>query len=252
MAQMASWGPSAVVSTDTTNSFGEIAANRTAALVQQSSLFSGIPPKDCKEIVSAARKEVYMRRQTIFLEGDPVRQMVLLTSGCAKIVQVGQNGCEVILRLNGTGEALGMVGLNTQARHCSTAQALSASTALVWEAAAFESLSERFPALRRNTTSILCKRLEDLEERFREISTEKVSARLSHEIVRLLNQVGRRVNGVVEIRLSREEMAQLIGTTLFTVSRLLSDWDQRGIVSARREAVSVHNLQALVELSEIE
>jgi len=68
----------------------------------------------------------------------------------------------------------------------------------------------------------------------------------------LLNQVGRRVNGAVQINLSREELAQLIGTTLFTVSRLLSDWDEQGIVSAGRESVIVKNLEALVELSERE
>jgi len=252
MAGAQSWGPSAVVSASTTNSSGDIAAYRIAALVQHSPLFSNISPMDCKEIASAARKEVYTRRQRIYLEGDPVRQIVLLTSGCAKIVQVGQNGCEVILRLHGPGDALGMVRLDTHTRHCSTAQSLGASTALVWDAAAFESLSERFPALRRNTTQILCNRLEELQERFREISTEKVAARLSHEIVRLLNQIGRRVNGAVQINLSREELAQLIGTTLFTVSRLLSDWDQQGIVSAGRESVTVKNLEALVELSERE
>jgi CRP/FNR family transcriptional regulator, nitrogen oxide reductase regulator len=74
---------------------------------------------------------------------------------------------------------------------------------------------------------------------------------LSHQLIRLLNQLGR-VNGGGEIRLSREELAQLTGTTLFTVSRLLSEWNQRGIVSTRREAVSVNNFQALAELGEIE
>jgi len=99
--------------------------------------------------------------------------------------------------------------------------------------------------------NILCQQLHELEERYREISTEKVSVRLSHQLIRLLNQLGR-VNGGQEIRLSREELAQLTGTTLFTVSRLLSEWNQRGIVSARREAVSVHNIQALAKLGEIE
>lgn len=230
----------------------ETSTNRLSALVQQSPLFLDISPEDCKNIVSAAHEKEFMRREAIYLEGDPVRQILLLTSGCVKIMQFGQNGSEVILRLNGPGEVVGTVGLCTQGRHCSMAQALRASTALVWDAAVFESISQRFPTLRRNTARILCQRLEELEERFREISTEKVASRLSRQIVRLLNQVGRRVNGDVEISLSREELAQLTGTTLFTVSRLLSDWDQRGIVSTRREAVSVVNLQALVELSECE
>jgi CRP-like cAMP-binding protein len=253
MAGAQPWGPSAVVaSAGSSNSPRGVLPDRTTVLVQHSPLFSNISPLDCREILSAARKEVYAHRQKIYLEGDPVRQIVLLTSGRAKIVQVGQNGYEVILRLNGPGDALGMVGLSTYTRHCSTAQALGESTALLWEAAAFEALSERFPALRRNTSHILCKRLEELQERFREISTEKVAARLSHEILRLLNQVGRPGNGGVQINLSREELAQLIGTTLFTVSRLLSDWDQQGIVSAHRQSVTIKNLQALVELSEAE
>jgi CRP/FNR family transcriptional regulator, nitrogen oxide reductase regulator len=252
MSQGQSWGSSAVVTAGTANSSVEIGASRITGPIQKSSLFLSISPMDCREIVSAARKEVYKRRETIYLAGDPVREIVLLTSGCVKIVQIGQNGSEVILRLNGPGEAFGMAGSSGQTRHCSSAQALAASTALVWEIGAFESLSERFPLLRRNTTHILCKRLEELEERFREVSTEKVAARLSHEMVRLLNQVGHRVNGGVQIYLSREELAQLIGTTLFTVSRLLSDWDEQSIVSARRESVIVKNLEALVELSERE
>jgi CRP-like cAMP-binding protein len=66
----------------------------------------------------------------------------------------------------------------------------------------------------------------------------------------LLPQVGKRVNDEVEISLSREELAQLTGTTLFTVSRLLSQWELQGIVSARREMVSVRDVQALTALSQ--
>jgi CRP-like cAMP-binding protein len=224
----------------------ESETSRRAALVQHSPLFTGISARECREIVSSAHERHYTRRQTIHLEGDPIGQVILLTSGSAKIVQFGQNGTEVILRLRGAGELVGPAGSSPQGRHCSMAQALGAATALVWDAAVFESISQRFAILRRNIMRILCQQLQELEERYREISTEKVAARLSHQLMRLLNQVGRRVNGGVEISLSREELAQLTGTTLFTVSRLLSGWSQMGIVSTRREAV------ALTELAESE
>jgi len=120
---------------------------------------------------------------------------------------------------------------------------------LAWDKPIFEALSQRLPTLRRNTARILEERLQEMQERFREIATEKVAPRLSSELVRLLHQVGRRVNGHVEISLSREELAQLTGTTLFTVSRLLCQWEVRGIVSSRRETVLVRNLPALIELS---
>jgi len=235
----------------TTGFLSESETTRREALVKASPLFSDIPVSECREMVSAAYEKHFARRQTIFLEGDPVRRVVLLTSGSAKMMQLGKSGAEVILGVRGRGEVVGTVGLRPQDRHCSGAQALVSSTALVWDATVFETLSQRSAQLGRNIMNILCQQLHELEERYREISTEKVSVRLSHQLIRLLNQLGR-VNGGHEIRLSREELAQLTGTTLFTVSRLLSEWNQRGIVSARREAVSVHNIQALAKLGEIE
>jgi CRP-like cAMP-binding protein len=228
----------------------ESEATRRTALVQHYPLFAEISAAECREIASAANEKHFARRQTIFMEGDPVRRVVLLTSGSAKIAQLGQSGAEVILGVRGPGEVVGTVGLRPQDRHSSTALALAPSSAFVWDAGVFETFSQRSVQLRRNITDLLCRQLHELEERYREISTERVSVRLSHQLVRLLNQLGRRVNGRLEIRLSREELAQLTGTTLFTVSRLLSDWNQRGIVSTRREAVSVDDFQALSHVGE--
>ena len=226
--------------------------NPVPSLVEEFPLFEGIAPQDRREILSAARAEHYPRRQIIFSQGEPIRQIILLSFGCVKITQSGQSGFEVILRLSGRGELVGTTGLCLRCNHCSTARAVRDSSALVWEAAVFESLSERFPNLRRNRLRILNECLLDLEERFREISTEKVAPRLGREIVRLLGQVGRRVNGYVEINLSREELAQLTGTTLFTVCRLLSQWERQSLVSTGRETVMVRNVAGLVRLYESE
>ena len=228
------------------------AIRHRAELVRGFPLFSNISPIDCREIVSTADDMEFLRRQTIYFEGDPIRQIMLLTSGCVKITQVGLNGAEVILRLVGPRDVVGAVGGGARINHCSTARALRSSTALVWDAGIFEAILEQFPTLRRNSARILDLRLEEIEERFREVSTEKVAPRLSSQIARLLQQVGQCVNGAVEISLSREELAQLTGTTLFTVSRLLSNWEQRGIVRTRREGLTVCKLQALIELSESE
>ena len=223
--------------------------SQRAASVQRFALFSGIPLADCIKIVSTAQEKHFSRRQTIFFEGDPIRHIVFLLSGCVKVTQFGPNGQEVILRLNGPGEMVGMIGLHAKGSHSSTARTVQMATALVWEATHFEAVSERYPLLRRNTARVLEQRLHELEERFREVSTEKVSPRLSSQLLRLLTQVGKRVNDEVEIGLSREELAQLTGTTLFTVSRVLSGWEQQGILVTRRKVVSIRNLQALAALS---
>ena len=223
--------------------------NHTVALVRRSSLFSGISLPICKEIVSLAHEKKFESAQVIFCQGDSVRQVLLLTSGCVKLLQVGANGHEVMLRLSGPGEPIGIAESHIR-NHNSTARAQQPCTALAWDVVTFEAIFERHAFVRRNMLNILFQYLEDMHERFREISTERVAARLSSQIIRMMHRVGRQVNGEIEISISREELAQLIGTTLFTVSRLLSDWDRQGIVAARREAVSVRNLPALVDLSE--
>lgn len=226
--------------------------NARGSLIQGFALFADVSPSDCSTIVACAREKRFARRQNIFSEGEPVRQVTLLLSGCVKITQIGVNGTEVILRLNGTGEVVGAFRLCADCHHCSTAQAVQPSTALVWDAVTFEKLLERYPAFRRNIVRALEERLQEMEQRFREVSTERVGSRLSSELVRLTNRLGRPSEGHLEITLSRAELAQLTGTTLFTVSRLLCQWQTLGIVKIRREAVLVRDFAALTQLSQSE
>ncbi len=229
-----------------------VLANQKLMLAQRSPLLAGLSIADCATIVAGGHERHFLRRETIFVEGDPIRQVLLLLTGCVKLTQFGQSGSEVILRLTGPGEVLGALTMCTGGDHCSSALTLEPSSAVVWDSASFDGLSDRFPALRRNAVRILEARLREMDQRFREVSTEKVAPRLSSQLVRLFTQVGKRTNGSVEISLSREELAQLIGTTLFTVSRLLCQWESLGIVNARRECVMVLDLAALSRLSEPE
>ena len=100
--------------------------------------------------------------------------------------------------------------------------------------------------------AILDEHLLELEDRFREVATDKVAARVALQLLRLQKKIGRPVNGGVEIGLSREELAQMTGTTLYTVSRLLSDWEGRGVVRPRRKAVAICDVSSLQAISEEE
>jgi CRP-like cAMP-binding protein len=121
---------------------------------------------------------------------------------------------------------------------------------LVWDAPTFKTLVTRYPVLHQNMVRILSEDLLELQERFREVATERVAPRVARQLVRLLKRIGRSVNGAVEVSLTREELAQMTGTTLFTVSRLLSAWEALGLVLPRREGLTVCNVQALRAMAE--
>ena len=239
----------AIVRKVLTRTDGDAVIAKRIEWIRQFPAFSNLTAFECREILLVAREKEFLRRHTVFLEGTPCRQVLLVLSGCIKTTQLSSSGCEVILRLCGPGELVGALGPYLGTDNWVTARTMKSTTALVWETATFETLSDRYPHLRRNTARFLAHRLQEAEERFREVSTQEVSSRLSSQLIRLSNQLRPHNKAVFELSLSREELAQLIGTTLFTVSRLLSQWEKQGIVSSRREAVTVKNIPALTELS---
>jgi CRP-like cAMP-binding protein len=195
----------------------------------------------------------FTRQQSIFCAGDALQNVILLIEGSVKMTQINEDGSEVILRLVEPGEIVGAIGRARPCAQVSTAKARTPCKALVWDRATFESLSRRFPALQFNALRILEDCLQQIEARFCDISTKRVPQRLARELTRLVPQVGRKVGvGAFEINLTREELAQLTATTLYSVSRQLSIWAQKGVVSPRRLGLLVRNTDALVGLSDLE
>lgn len=224
--------------------------NPYSGVLGKSPLFSGLSAADIDTIFRGARVKEFTRGQVVHLEGGRVEQVLLLSSGFIKRSKITNSGSEVILRLDTPGDLLGAEGLLSDGTHCTGAQAFRLCRTWVWDAEVFRESLEHFPVLSQKIVAILDRRLLELEERFREVATERVGPRVARQLLRLLDQLGRTVKGGIEIRLSREEVAQMTGTTLFTVSRLFSAWESRAMLIPRREAVIICDVQLLRAVSE--
>lgn len=208
-------------------------------LVAGSALFAGLEEKECGEIVSCARTRTFARDELLFTQGQPVRSLIVLQSGSVKHTQLSSGGNEVLLWMSGIGDAVNLEPESASGHTCS-ARAIERCRALVWEYNRLQSLLSQYPQIRRNISLILAGRLHELEERFREMATEKVAKRLALTLLRLLKRVGKPGRGGMEISLTREELAQMTGTTLFTISRILSGWAEKGLVQPRRQGVVIN------------
>jgi len=227
-------------------------AERTV-LMCASALFAGLTERECIEIASCAKARTFARDELLFMQGQPVRNLVLLQSGSVKSTQLSPNGNEVILWMNGSGEAVGVPADSPSCSHTCSARAMEQCRALTWEYTRLQNLLAEYPQIRKNISQILSNRLNELEERFREVATEKVAKRVALALMRLLKQVGKQSSiGGIEVSLSREELAQMTGTTLFTISRLLSKWGEEGFVLPRREAVVIRDPKRLMQLGDEE
>ena len=191
--------------------------------------------------------------RTFFREGDPARSFFVLRRGRVKFTQVTAEGHEVILRVIGTGEPFGGVAaIEEGAAYPVTARAVEPSEAHAWDGPKITALMHRFPSIAVNAARMIARRLHELQRQHRELMTERVERRIARALVRLAQHAGRRVEGGVEIDfpLSRQDLAQMTGTTLFTVSRTLSGWEADGLISTGRRRVIVRQPHRLVRIAE--
>lgn len=227
-------------------------AGRRMAAIDSAPLFRGATHAEKVQLLARARERRAARKEFFFQEGRPAAEAMLLCSGRVKLTQLSADGQEFISRLAGPGEQLDCLGQLPGGAHPSTAEALEESVALVWDRRHLEDVIEASAVLRRNALRIVTRRLLYAEQNACELATERVAQRLSRTLVRLVGQVGRPSEGSVLVALTREELAQMTGTTLFTVSRTFSQWETAGVIRPRREGVLVDDPAGLVRIADSE
>lgn len=213
-------------------------------------LFAGLSLSECLEIAERARPRVFARNELLFMQGQPFRTLVLVESGCVKLTRLSSNGNEVIVALRGSRDAIDLPAGPIACNHTCNAVVVVRCKALTWDWLTLENLATT-AQLNRNICSILTRQLQELQERYHEMAAENVGRRLACALLRLAKQFGTSTDEGTEISISRQELAQMTGTTLFTVSRLISKWAELGLVLPRREAVLVLNPERLDFVSSI-
>lgn len=98
-----------------------------------------------------------------------------------------------------------------------------------------------YPSIALNAMSDLATRVEELRDRYRELATECVEQRLAQALIRLAAQTGTQTQAgvLIDVPLSRQDVAEMIGTTLYTVSRILGAWERIGLVDVGRQRVEI-------------
>jgi CRP-like cAMP-binding protein len=220
-------------------------------LLERSELFEGLDLSVCTYMASTARFRGYQSRDSIFVAGDLIREVLLLVDGLVKLTLSGEEGTEVIIRLCLPGEVVYAPAIVPESRYFLTAETMQACRVAAWDGRTFEAAQDRFPALQRNAICILEQRTRELERSFCEVSTRKATPRLAQSLLHLLDQIGHKVNGHAEIHITRESLGQMTAMRAATVSRVLSKWEKQGFVSLRRDAIEVHDASGLSDACKV-
>jgi CRP-like cAMP-binding protein len=223
-----------------------------ARLLAAVSLFKGLNEAALQEVAAAARSRTVAGGALFFAEGDDATAFYVVQAGSVKLTQLSPEGHTVVLRLLGDGDAFGGVAAFSGGTYPITAEAVTETTAFEGPGASMARLIEQHPALAMNALRFVQARLQDLQVQYRQLSTDKVERRVARAFLRLVQHAGKRVEGgvLIDLPLSREDIAQMTGTTLFTVSRIVSRWEAAGLIEAGRQRMVIRNPHGLLKIAD--
>lgn len=220
--------------------------------LEESELFKGLPAGDAKDALELAKRRRFGTGDLLFRQGDAAEGFMVLVEGRVKVAQTTSDGHQTLVRFITPGELFGCVPLLGEDRYPGTAEAVEPVSVLAWDSEATARLLERHPRFATSALRVVGGRLREFQDRLQEVSTERVERRLARAVLRLAHQAGRKTEeGVlIDLPLTRAELAEMIGTTLYSVSRILAEWQRRGLVSTARQRIVVRRPHELVAIGE--
>ncbi|PWK73844.1 Crp/Fnr family transcriptional regulator [Aminobacter sp. AP02] len=215
-------------------------------------VFQGMAPEDLDRVLQQARSLRIAKDQAVFEQEGEAHSFFLLLDGHARVVKTTPDGQQVIVRYISPGELMGIAHALGRSTYPASAVAAVDCVVLAWPGHLWPELAESFPSFGTSTYKTVGARLQETQARVVELATEQVEQRVAHALLRLVKQTGKKTDEgiLIDFPISRQDIAEMTGTTLHTVSRLLTAWEEKGLVKSGRQKVTVvepHRLFVLAE-----
>lgn len=230
--------------------------NTDAQLAPQSlaamGLFRGLMAAALEAVAASARVRRFSKDSLIFNQGDDSVRAHAVVEGGVRIAQSGSDGAQVVIRFVGPGEMFGTVSLFTDGRYPANAVTVCETLGASWSEPELWELMRCHPQIAINVIRIIGKRLQEVQDRVRELATQRAERRVAHAVLRLARQAGHSTIGgtVIEFPLRRKDVANIAGTTLHTASRILSAWEKAGLLTSHKQRLTLRNPSGILRIAE--
>jgi len=218
----------------------------------QSDFFKGISETYNADILKAGTHQILKTNDILFHQGDPPTRIYFVLKGQLKLTKLHEAGKEAIIRYIGPGELTAAVTVLRNDEHLVTAEVVSKTEVIGWDRQTILNLMNRYPQIAINMLCTVLERIDDMQDRYLELSAEHVERRIARSLLRIMQHAGQKSQDGIQINfpITREDLANYTGTTLYTVSRTLSAWGKKGWIKSRREQITITDPHQLVLFAE--
>lgn len=217
------------------------------------SLFNGLQPEDLSRINNHKTCVLYKKGQNIFYEGTRPTGLFCMNGGKVKVVKNDVQGKEFILYIAKPGDFLGYRALLSEEFYGATATVLEDAKICFIPREDFFEVLQKNPVFMRKVVKEVCKEMGVMEERMAEIAHKSVRERLAGSLLMLKETYGMEgeKSELIDIALSREDLASIVGTASETIIRLLSEMKSENIISFEGKKIRVLDPKKLARQADL-
>ncbi|HID34729.1 MAG TPA: Crp/Fnr family transcriptional regulator [Anaerolineae bacterium] len=212
-----------------------------ASIVAQTKIFQGLSPKDYAWVLKAGRLKRTTAGERLFNQGDPSQVCYVILSGTVRLAQITPDGKRVIINIVGPGTQLGFLVALTGRPYPISAEVIEESDSLVWDADVIRSLILKTPSQIMNVLEAFTDLIICLQRKVQQLSTERVEQRLAYSLLMLSDHLGKELDEGILINapLTHRDLAEMSGTNIYSVSRILHRWKEECIVVTGRKRIVI-------------
>jgi CRP-like cAMP-binding protein len=222
------------------------------SILQQLPFFAGLSQANIQAINDQFHEYGYKPGETIYHSGDRAANLYVVAAGKIKLLRHTLSGQDVLLNILVPGDFFGSLTTLGDEVLPDTAQAQTAACVLAISAERFRALLRQYPSMAVAVLDITAARLQEAQETVRQLSAHPVEQRLAVTLLKLADKLGQPsdVGLLIQMPLSREDLAQMTGTSTETVSRIMSQFLKDGIIQSGRQWVAVRDRSQLEEIAQ--
>lgn len=219
-------------------------------ILEQVPFFAELPHQAIEKINQDFVERGFTAGETIYFAGDPANSFYVVADGNVKLLRHSWEGKDILLDLLTPGEFFGSLSTIEEGNYPDTAQAMTPACVLTISILNFRAILERYPAVAIKVLEITTSRLERAHDTIRQLSVFSVEKRVAHTLVKLGRKLGKPegVGLLIQTPLSRDDLAEMTGTTTESASRVMSQFQKDGLVESGRQWIAIKDFQGLKDL----
>jgi CRP-like cAMP-binding protein len=215
------------------------------------SIFNTLSDSDVKEVRKYLVTESYRKKESIFTEGDPPDWLYIVAEGKVKITRISHEGKEIILEIIPPMDIFGAVAVLRGFPYPANAVAMEDTRVVKISRGNLMAIMDRFPSAMYCMVQSLGDRIRGSHDTLKSIALEKVGSRIASLLIKLSEQTGKETPGgvAIDLRLTKQDIAEMVGTTVETAIRTMSRLKKQGVIAERAGRIIIRDPERLRSLT---